>query len=320
MKQSNLKNHRKQLIKNRQITVSDIEKNNELWESKVIFGSEDLMLASEFSGAVSTKVSDSMALTFTDFLYNSSAQSLGKFGEFLFAKFCEFKEIKFTSQHKGGVDFIIDSNIKVDVKAVRHLKINARDRFRRHNIEKQLPQVHYAYIIFWKNSVELRFELNDVSFGSYDCFFDSDLINKSWYEFDKKSIKFLDKQHVEITKSLKLELADWIEVNLGVKARVIQRKSTTTLGLRKGGWGADNFYQKPPHKHKLVVLLCVGNGAVSYIHSYPTSEYLSIEVRPKPVGTNRKEILCYDVSKLSDRYKFTDLNDFKLNVKQRFGF
>lgn len=234
MKQSNLKNNRKKLIKNRQITVNEIEKNSKLWESKVIFSSEDLMLASEFSDVVSTKVVDSITLTFTDFLYNSSAQSLGKFGEFLFAKFCESKEIKYTSQHKGGVDFIIDSNIKVDVKAVRHLKVNARDRFRRHNIEKQLPQVHYAYIIFWKNSVELRFELNDVSFGSYDCFFDSDLIIKTWHEFDRKSIKFLDKQHVEITKSLKLELTDWIEVNLGVKARVIQRKSTTTLGLRKG--------------------------------------------------------------------------------------
>ena len=183
-----------------------------------------------------------------------------------------------------------------------------------------IPQVHYAYIIFWKNSVELKVELNDANFGNYDCVFSSDLINKTWHEFDKKTIKFLDKQHVQTTKFLKDELRDWIENNLGIKARVIQRKSNTTLGLRNGGWGADNFYQKPPHKHQLVVLLCVGNGSVSYIHSYPTSEYLSIEVRPKPVGTNRKEILCYQVSMLSDRYKFIDINDFKLNIKQRFGF
>ena len=259
-------------------------------------------------------------LSFEDFLKDSSAQSLGKFGEFLFAKFCISKEINYKAQHKGGVDFIIESDIKVDVKAVRHLKINARDRFRRHNVEKQLPQVHYAYIIFWKNTVQLRIEINDVNFGNYDCFFSTDLINKTWNDFDKKSIKIFDKQHVQTTNLLKVELTDWIKNNLGIKARVIQRKSTTTLGLRNGGWGADNFYQMPPHKHKLVVLLCVGNGSVSYIHSYPTSEYLSIEVRPKPVGTNRKEILCYDVSKLSERYKFTDLNDFKLNVKKRFAF
>jgi hypothetical protein len=280
-------------------------------------GSEDLMLASKYSERTTM---DFHKLTFEEFLQNSSAQSLGKFGEFLFAKFCESKEITYKSQHKGGVDFIIDSNIKVDVKAVRHLKVNARDRFRRHNVEKQLPQVHYAYIIFWKNSVELRVELNDVNVGNYDCVFSTDLINKTWHEFEKKSIKFLDKQHVQTTKLLKDELTDWIEVNLGVKARVIQRKSTTTLGLRKGGWGADNFYQKPPHKHKLVVLLCVANGTVSYIHSYPTTEYLSIEVRPKPVGTNRKEILCYYVDRLSDRYKFKDIEDFKLNVQKRFNF
>jgi hypothetical protein len=320
MKESSLKAHRKNLIKNRQITPEEIESNSKVWDSKVFLGSEDLMSATESTDATFIDSIESNKVSYEQFLQNSSAQSLGKFGEFLFAKFCQLKEINYKSQHKGGVDFIIDSNIKVDVKAVRHLNVNARDRFRRHNIEKQLPQVHYAYIIFWKNSVELRFELNDVSFGNYGCFFGADLINKAWFEFDKKSIKFLDKQHVQTTKFLKLELTDWITNNLGIKARVIQRKSTTTLGLRKGGWGADNFYQKPPHKHELVVLLCVGNGAVSYIHSYPTSEYLSIEVRPKPVGTNRKEILCYDVSKLADRYKFIDLNDFKLNVKQRFGF
>ena len=259
-------------------------------------------------------------LKFEDFLNNSSAQSLGKFGEFLFAKFCNSKEINYKGEHKGGVDFVIESDIKVDVKAVRHLKVNAKDRFRRHHFEKQLPQVHYAYIIFWKNKIELRVELNDLNYGNYDCVFSTDFINKSWYEFDKKSIKFLDKQHVQTTKLLKAELTDWIKSNLGIKARVIQRKSTTTLGLRTGGWGADNFYQKPPHKHELVVLLCVGNGTVSYIHSYPTSEYLSIEVRPKPVGTNPKEILCYYVDRLSDRYKFKDIEDFKLNVQKRFNF
>lgn len=179
---------------------------------------------------------------------------------------------------------------------------------------------HYAYLIFWKNSIELRVEINDVSFGHYDCFISGDLIEKTWAEFDKESIKFLDKQHVATTKALKEDLAEWVAENLGVLARVIQRKSTTTLGLRTGGWGADNFYQEPPHKHKLVVLLCVGNGEVSYIHSYPTEEYKSIVVRPKPVGTNRKEILCYDVTKLSDRYKFKDIDDFKLNVRDRFGF
>ncbi len=90
-------------------------------------------------------------LKFQDFLNNSSAQSIGKFGEFLFAKFCDSREISYKGEHKGGVDFIIKSDIKVDVKAVRHLKVNAKDRFRRHHFEKQLPQVHYAYIIFWKN-------------------------------------------------------------------------------------------------------------------------------------------------------------------------
>lgn len=278
------------------------------------------MLASENIDGISIKMGNFDMLTFQEYLKDSSAQSLGKFGEFLFAKFCELKKINYNGQHKGGVDFIIDSDIKVDVKAVRHLKVNSRDRFRRYNIEKQLPDVHYAYIVFWKNCVELRFEINDIKFGNYDCFFSHDLMDSTWGSFDKKSIKFLDTNHVETTKRLKKELTEWIVGNLGIKARVIQRKSTTTLGLRKGGWGADNFYSKPPHKHKIVVLLGMSNGSLSYIHSYPTSEYLSIEARPKPVGTNRKEILCYDVSKLSERYKFTDLNDFKFNVKKRFGF
>jgi hypothetical protein len=259
-------------------------------------------------------------LEFSEFLKNSSAQSLGKFGEFLFAKFCNKNSINYVGEHKGGVDFIVHENTKIDVKAVRHLKSKAKNRFRRHNIEKQLPDVHYAYIIFWKDSIELRVEVNDTKVGNYDCFIEDALIQNAWADFDKKSIKFLDKEHVAVTKLLKEEISEWIQKNLGVKARIIQRKSTTTLSARTGGWGADNFYAKPPHKHEIVVLLCVGHGVVTYIHSYPTSEYLKIKVRPKPVGTNKKEILCYDVSKLSERYIFKDIDDFKTNVKDRFGF
>lgn len=320
MKTNSLKANRKKLVKDRQITTQEMVSNSKHWDSKVFLGSEDLTSTIESADVDFTNNSTSENPTYEYFLQNSSAQSLGKFGEFLFSKYCESKDIICVSKHKGGIDFIIDKNINVDVKAVRHLNSNSRDSFRRHDAEKQLPQVHYAYIIFWKSTVELRVEINEVSFGGYDCFFDMDLINKAWHEFDKKSIKFLDKQHVQTTNLLKGDLKNWIDENLGVKARVIQRKSTTSIGLRKGGWGADNFYKEPPHKHELVVLLCVGNGIVSYIHSYPTREHSNIEVRPKPVGTNRKEILCYDASKLSDRYKFIDLNDFKLNVKQRFGF
>ena len=88
-------------------------------------------------------------MLFEDFLQNSSSQSLGKFGEFLFEEFCKQEKINCKREHEGGVDFIIKSNIKVDVKAVRHIKVNSKERFRRHNTEKQLPGVHYAYIIFW---------------------------------------------------------------------------------------------------------------------------------------------------------------------------
>jgi len=265
-------------------------------------------------------VSINSSLSFSDFIKDSSAQSLGKFGEFLFSKFCQSKNIPFISKHKGGVDFVIETDLLLDVKAVRHVKLEQRTRFRRHNIDKQLPGVVYAYIIFWKDSIELRIEQNDLKFGNYDCFFSNELLAIAWSEFDKNSIKFLDVAHVENTKLLKSELTAWILENLGISARVIQRKSSTTLASRKGGWGADNFYHKPPHKHQIVVLICVGKGVVSYIHSYPTSEHLNIVVRPKPVGTNRKEILCYDVSKLSERYKFKDIDDFKANVKTRFGF
>ena len=259
-------------------------------------------------------------MNFEDFLQNSSAQSLGRFGEFLFSKYCFSKNITFLSKHKGGVDFIISDDLLVDVKAVRHIKFTCRDRFRRHNIDKQIPNVAYSYVIFWKDSIELRVEKDDIKYGNYDCVFQNQFISSVWTEFDKKSIKFLDKSHIEITNFLKKELTTWISENLSVKARVIQRKITANLGKRKGGWGADNFYSQPPHNHKIVVLLGMANGVVSYIHSYPTSEYLSIEVRPKPVGTNRKKILCYYVDRLSDRYKFKDIEDFKLNVQKRFNF
>ena len=43
------------------------------------------------------------------FIKESSAQSLGKFGEFLFAKFCASKNISYSSKHKGGVDFSFDN-------------------------------------------------------------------------------------------------------------------------------------------------------------------------------------------------------------------
>ncbi len=258
-------------------------------------------------------------LSFDDFVKDSSAQSLGRFGEFLFSKYCEYKNIPYVSKHKGGVDFVIDSNLSIDVKAIRHVKYKQRARFRRHNIEKQLPNVHYAYIVFWNNSIELRVEKNDVKFGSYDCFFDSDFINSVWEDFDKKSVKFLDRSHVETTSFLKKDLATWIADNLGIRARVIQRKASANLNKRSGGWGADNFYSQPPHNHEIVVLLGVANGIVEYIHSYPTSEYLSIEVRPKPVGTNRKQILCYFVDKLDNRYKFKNIDDFKANAKERFN-
>ena len=259
-------------------------------------------------------------LDFKTFIKDASAQSLGKFGEFLFAKFCSLRNIPYSSKHRGGVDFLFsDDDLLIDIKAVRHISDSCRSRFRRHSIEKQLPGVLYGYIIFWKDSVELRIEKNDVKYGIYDCFFDREFVFSAWDEFDKKSVKFLDRGHVETTNFLKKELAAWIDENLGIKARVIQRKASASLGRRKGGWGADNFYTKPPHKHQIVVLLCVANGLVEYIHSYPTSEHMNIVVRPKPVGTNRKEILCYDVNKLSDRYKFNDLEDFKCNVKKRFN-
>lgn len=258
-------------------------------------------------------------LSFEDFLKNSSAQSLGKFGEFLFSKYCLLKGISFLSKHKGGVDFVIGDDLLVDVKAVRHIKFICRDRFRRHNIEKQIHNVVYGYVIFWKDSIELRVEKNDVKFGSYDCVFDSDFINSVWEDFDKKSVKFLDRNHVENTSFLKKDLATWIADNLCIRARVIQRKASANLNKRSGGWGADNFYSQPPHNHEIVVLLGVANGIVEYIHSYPTSEYLSIEVRPKPVGTNRKQILCYFVDKLDKRYKFKDIDDFKVNVRERFN-
>ena len=259
-------------------------------------------------------------LSFEDFLKNSSAQSLGKFGEFLFSKFCVLKGISFLSKHKGGVDFVIGDDLLVDVKAVRHIKFICRDRFRRHNIEKQIPNVVYGYVIFWKDSIELRVEKDDVKYGNYDCVFDSDFISSVWSDFDKKSIKFIDKKHVANTNSLKKNLIAWIADDLGIRARVIQRKASANLNKRSGGWGADNFYSELPHKHEIVVLLGVANGVVEYIHSYPTSEYLNIEVRPKPVGTNRKKILCYQVDSLADRYKFKDIEDFKLNVQKRFNF
>lgn len=259
-------------------------------------------------------------LDFKTFIRDSSAQSLGRFGEFLFTKFCAVRNIPFSSKHKSGVDFLFDNErLLIDIKAVRHIHYSHRERFRRHSIEKQLPDVLYGYIIFWENSIELRVEKEDVKFGSYDCVFDTDFVNSAWENFDKKSVKFLDRSHVENTKFLKRDLSAWVEEFLGIKARVIQRKASASLGSRKGGWGADNFYSKPPHKHKIVVLLCVANGVVEYIHSYPTSEHMNIDVRPKPVGTNRKEILCYDVAKLSDRYKFKDIDDFKANVKERFN-
>lgn len=259
-------------------------------------------------------------MLFEDFLQNSTSQSLGKFGELLFEEFCKQKKINCKREHEGGVDFIIKSNIKVDVKAVRHLKINSRERFRRHNIEKQLPGVRYAYIIFWKNSVELRVEYKDSKFGNDDDFLKKDLIDSTWTSFDKKSIKFVDKEHFETTKRLKTELTDWIKKNLGIKARVIQRNFKSALALRGGGgWGADNFYQKPPHKHDIVVLLSVANNDVKYIHSYPTSEYDKIPIVPKPVGTNRKPIFCYEIKKLPNKYRFNDIEDFKLNVQKRFN-
>jgi hypothetical protein len=145
-------------------------------------------------------------IDFNSFLKNASSQSLGKFGEFLFSKLCESKNIPLIRKHKGGVDFVIEDNLFIDVKAVRHIKITNRARFRRHNIEKQLPNVLYGYIIFWKGSIELRVEKNDSKFGDYDCTFDSQLISSVWNEFDKKSIKFLDKKHTENTNLLKATL------------------------------------------------------------------------------------------------------------------
>lgn len=257
---------------------------------------------------------------FKTFVKDSSAQSLGRFGEYLFAQFCTLRNLSYSSKHKGGVDFLLDNDqLLIDIKAVRHINYSRRERFRRHSIEKQLPDVLYGYIIFWSDSIELRVEKNDAKFGGYDCVFNNDFVSSAWDNFDKNSVKFLDRAHIENTNSLKKELVAWVDEFLGVKARVIQRKASASLGSRKGGWGADNFYTKPPHNHKIVVLLCVSNGFVEYIHSYPTCEYMNIEVRPKPVGTNRKEILCYDVSKLSERYKFKDIDDFKANVKQRFS-
>jgi hypothetical protein len=320
MKDNNLKAHRKELIKNRKITPQEIESNSKLWDSKVFLGSEDLMLASKYSEKTTISSMDFNKLTFHDFLQNSSAQSVGKFGEFLFNKFCDFNKIICTKKHENGIDFIIHNNIKIDVKAVRSLKSNPKERFRRVVKEKQLPNVIYAYLIFWKNLIELRVEVNDFKYGSYDCFIDGNLLESTWALYDKKSIKFIDKHHVEITKQLKNELTNWIADKFDIKARVIQRKVNSAINKRGGGeWGADNFYENS-NKHKLVVLLAVENGRVAFIHSYPTNEHMEIPRQLKPVGTNPVEIWCYKPNMLPERYKFNDIEDFKLKVKERFNF
>ena len=259
-------------------------------------------------------------LSFEDFLKDSSAQSLGKFGEFLFKKFCDSKKIICNKEHLNGIDFIIGNNIKIDVKAVRSLKCNNKEKFRRVVIEKQLLNVHYAYLVFWKDSIELRVEINDAKYGNYDCFIDGKLLESTWLLYDKKSIKFIDRHHVEITKQLKSDLTNWIADNFDIKARVIQRKVNSSMNKRGGGeWGADNFYDDS-NNYKLVVLLAVDNGRVAFIHSYPANEHMEIPRQLKPVGTNPVEIWCYKPNMLPDRYKFNDLEDFKLKVKERFNF
>jgi hypothetical protein len=258
--------------------------------------------------------------SYKTFLSDSSDQSFGKFGEFLFERWCLEKKIPCAGEHKNGVDFIVENSLLVDVKAVRHIRQSKRTSFRRHPSEKQIPGVCYAYIIFWSDCVELKIERDNRGIGKFDCDIERTVVEQTWTAFEKRSIKLKDRTHTEFANSLKNDLITWLRHTLNVEARLIQRKVSANLNARKGGWGADNFYQNHSGKHQLVVLLGISDRKVVYVHSYPTAEWQNIEVQKKPVGTNRKEILCYYVDKLSDRYKFKDIEDFKLNVQKRFNF
>lgn len=259
-------------------------------------------------------------ITFEYFINNCSAQSLGKFGEFLFKKWCFNRNIPCVGKHENGIDFYIENSLHVDVKALRHIQKKKKDSFRRFPADKQIFEVCYAYVIFWSDCVELRVEREDCSVGNFDCDIEENLVEQSWVSFDKTSIKLQDRSHAEFARSLKIELKSWVRHNLNLEPRIIQRKVSSKLNARKGGWGADNFFQSNFNKYQLVILLGVSEKKVLYVHSYPTCEWQNIEVVPKPVGTNRKQILCYVVDKLPSRYKFEDLNDFKKSVKKRFGF
>jgi hypothetical protein len=276
-----------------------------------------LRLCQQKYGKKSTAMSIN-SITLEEFSVNSSAQSFGKFGEFLFMRWCLGKKIPCSGEHKNGVDFIVENLLLVDVKAVRHIKQSKKRSFRRHPAEKQIPGVCYAYIIFWSDCVELRVERDNRGIGKFDCDIERTVVEQSWAAFEKDSIKLIDRTHTEFAYSLKNDLKSWLRRTLNVEARIIQRKVSANLNSRKGGWGADNFYQNHTGEHQLVVLLGISHGKVLYVHSYPTAEWQKIEVQKKPVGTNRKEIFCYIEKKLSNRYRFADVAEFKKNVKDRF--
>ena len=275
----------------------DLLEGEEMWASRVIDESQ----------------------AYKNFLSDSSAQSFGKFGEFLFERWCLGRKIPCAVEHKNGVDFIVDSSLLFDVKAVRHIKQSKKTSFRRHPADKQIPGVFYAYIIFWSDCVELRVERDNRGIGNFDCDIEPTVVEQSWTVFEKDSIKLKDRTHSEFAYSLKNDLKSWLRRTLNIEARVIQRKVSANLNARKGGWGADNFYQNHSEKHQLVVLLGISDGKVLWVHSYPTAEWRSIKVKPKPVGTNRKEVFCYVEKELQDRYRFADVDDFKKSVKERFG-
>lgn len=258
--------------------------------------------------------------TYNSFVSDLSAQSFGKFGEFLFERWCLGQKIPCSGEHKNGVDFIVENALPVDVKAVRHITQSKKKNFRRHPVEKQIPGVCYAYIIFWSDCVELRMERDNLSIGKFDCEIERMVVEQSWTAFEKDSIKLKDRSHADFAYSLKNDLKSWLRHTLNVEARIIQRKVSANLNAREGGWGADNFYQNHSRKHQLVVLLGISDGKVLYVHSYPTAEWQNIEVQRKPVGTNRKEIFCYIENNLLNRYRFADVDEFKKNVKERFGF
>lgn len=226
--------------------------------------------------------------------------------------------------HAGGVDFLVDDVVRVDVKT--QLALNGKVGpivYRPVPLKERQSNVHYAYVVFFPDFVRL-FECPRGAEGEsqIDLSWDAacSLLSRTR---QKANIEIADPDGVRVAqRATCAELRDWIATYWGLRAKVSFRGNPIAQENMAGrAWGPESFYQNPAKqsgKTDLVVLVYYSGIAAGVTLAYPLSHSREISWTDKPVGPNSSRRKTFDPAQLDGKFVFADIPRFKREFLSRF--